>query len=329
MIDIAGPTLNDIRATRRRLGDRVLTTPIHTWRGREIAARTTSTEVVLKLELFQVTGSFKARGALNVVMHLSKEQLAKGVTAISAGNHAIATAYAAQVMGTSAKVVMAKTANPIRIERCRAYGAEVVFAENNAVGFEMVKEIEAREGRSFVHPFEGIRTTEGTATVGLELCEQAGPLDAVIVPIGGGGLASGVSTAVKLMQPDAKVYGVEPEGADVMHRSFAAGRPEKMEKTATIADSLAPPFTTPMAYTLCRRHIDELVRVGDDDMRRAMALLFREMKLATEPAGAAAAAALIGPLRDRLKGRRVGLIVCGSNIGIDDFAEQVRKGEAA
>ena len=326
MTDI--PTLDDIRSTRAMLGERILTTPVHTWRGREIAAAMDDTEVVLKLELFQHTGSFKPRGAMAVMLNLPKEKLAKGVVTISAGNHAIATAYAAQALGASAKVVMAKTANPARVERARAHGAEVILAENVHAGFDLVKKIEADEGRSFVHPFEGPWTSRGTATLGLEFSDQAGRLDAVIVPIGGGGLASGVSTAIKLAQPDCAVYGVEPEGADVMTRSFLSGKPERLDKIATIADSLAPPFTTPLAFELCRTHIDEIVTLDDQAMRRAMALLFREMKLAVEPAGAASTAALLGPLKQRLKGKRVGLIVCGANIDIAGFAEAVRLGEA-
>lgn len=323
------PTLDEIRQTRALIDGHVLTTPIHTWRGREIGEAMGATEVVLKLELFQHTGSFKARGAVAVMKNLSKEQLARGVVTISAGNHAIATAYAAKTVGASAKVVMAKTANPARVARARAYGAEVILAENVHIGFDLVKKIETEEGRAFVHPFEGPWTSRGTGTLGLEFSEQAGPLDAVIVPIGGGGLASGVSTAIKLSQPNCKVYGVEPEGADVMSRSFASGKPERMDKVATIADSLAPPFTTPLAFDLCRRHIDEIVLLDDQALRRAMALLFREMKLAVEPAGAAATAGLIGPLKERLKGRRVGLIVCGANMDIEGFAENIRLGEAA
>ncbi|MBI1778940.1 MAG: threonine/serine dehydratase [Proteobacteria bacterium] len=323
------PTLVEIESTRAQLGSRVLETPIHSWRGREIAAVLgPDTDIVLKLELLQYTGTFKPRGALSVMLNLPADALARGVTAVSAGNHAIAVAYAAQALGTTAKVVMAKSANPYRVQCCRSYGAEVVLVDDVHQAFDTVKRIETEEGRSFVHPFEGPFTSRGTATVALEFCRQAGAMDAVIVAIGGGGLASGVATAVKLLQPDALVLGVEPEGSDVMHRSFAAGQPAKMDRSQTIADSLSPPFTTPLAYALCRRSIDELVKVSDDDIRRAMALMFRELKLAVEPAGAVATAALLGPLRERLRGKRVGLIVCGTNIDIEGFAQHVRLGQA-
>jgi threonine dehydratase len=279
--------------------------------------------VLLKLELFQYTGSFKARGALTNMLNLAPDALARGVTAVSAGNHAIAVAYAAKTLGTSAKVVMMKTANPFRVERCRSYGAEVVLAEDVHNAFDTVRRIEKEEGRSFVHPYEGELTILGTATLGYEWCRQAPDLDAIIVPIGGGGLAAGIACAVKQLRPECQVFGVEPEGADSMHRSFAAGEPRPIERVATIADSLGAPFALPYSFGLCRRFLDALVMIDDDAMRRAMGLLFREMKLAVEPAGAAATAALCGPLRERLAGKRVGVIVCGSNIDIATFARHL------
>ncbi|MFO1061931.1 MAG: threonine/serine dehydratase [Dongiaceae bacterium] len=324
------PTVAEIAAARQKLGDLVRETPTHVWRGPDIAAAAgDKTEVVLKLELFQYTGTFKPRGALTVMMNLPKEALARGVTAVSAGNHAIATAYAARILGTTAKVVMMQTANPFRIERCRSYGAEVVLAPDVHAAFELVRRIEQEEGRSFVHPFEGPLTTLGTATLGWELCRQAPALDAVIVPIGGGGLIAGIAAAVKQMQPQAAVYGVEPEGADSMYRSFRSGKPEKIERVRTIADSLGAPYALPQSFALAHAHVDEIVLIDDDAMRRCMRLLFREMKLAVEPAGAAATAALCGPLRERLAGKRVGLVVCGSNIDLGTFATHVGAADAA
>jgi threonine dehydratase len=314
----------DIEAAREGLGDLVIETPVHRWRGQEIDAIVgTDTEVVLKLELFQYTGTFKPRGALTVMRNLPEGDLGRGVTAVSAGNHAIAVAYAARILGTSAKVVMMKASNPFRVARCQAYGAEVVLADDVHHAFEVVREIEEGEGRTFVHPFEGPFTALGTATLGLELCRQVPDLDAVIVPIGGGGLCAGIAAAVKLIQPACRVFGVEPEGADSMHRSFAAGEPQAIERVATIADSLGAPHAAPYSFGLCRDNVDELVMIDDEAMRRAMALLFCEMKLAVEPAGGAATAALCGPLREHLAGKRVGVIVCGANIDIAGFAEHV------
>lgn len=315
--------LPEIRAAAQTLAGRIVLTPTLQLRGPEIDALGPQTQVFLKLELFQLTGTFKARGALLNMLGLSAEQRRRGVTAISAGNHAIAVAFAAASVGTSAKVVMFASANPLRVELCRAHGAEIVFAPDAHAGFELVKNVEQEEGRTLIHPFEGRTTALGTATVGLEFVEQVGGLDAVIVPIGGGGLCAGIASAVKLLAPSCQIFGVEPEGADSMHRSFAAGEPRAIEKVATIADSLGAPYALPISFELCRRNTDTLVRISDDEMRSAMRFLLRNAKLAVEPAGAAATAALLGPLRERLQGKRVGLIVCGSNIDAASFAKLI------
>lgn len=322
--DTPPPTLQAIADAHARLAPLTVETPVHHWRGPEIsAAAGAATQVILKLELFQYTGSFKARGALANILDLSADARQRGVTAVSAGNHAIAVAHAARSVGSTAKVVMMKTANPFRVERCRSFGAEVLLAEDVHSAFETVRRVEKDEGRAFIHPFESELTVLGTATLGYEWARQAPDLDAVIIPIGGGGLAAGAACAIKQLQPACRVFGVEPEGADNMHRSFAAGTPQKMERVATIADSLAPPFSLPYSFGLCRRYVDELVRIDDDAMRGAMGLLFREMKLAVEPAGAAATAALCGPLRERLARKRVGVLVCGANIDVAGFSKLV------
>ncbi len=318
------PTLDDVRAAREQLGDRIRTTPVWRWQGRDIeAAVGENTEVFLKLELFQYAGTFKPRGALLNMLALSPDELARGVTAVSAGNHAIAVGYAARTLGASAKVVMLAAANPARVQACADYGAEVVPMADVHSAFDEVHRIEREEGRAFIHPFEGPRTALGTATVGLELTDQVANLDAVIVPIGGGGLCAGVAMAVKLAQPNCQVIGVEPEGADSMHRSFAAGEPRSIDKVRTIADSLGAPYAAPYSFSLCQRFVDQLVKITDDQMRQAMHLLFGSMKLAVEPAGAAATAALCGPLREQLAGKRVGVIVCGTNIDAETFGTQM------
>jgi threonine dehydratase len=205
----------------------------------------------------------------------------------------------------------------------RRYGAEIELAEDVHRGFERVEEIARDEGRAFIHPFEGRTTALGTATLGLEMCEQTGELDVVIIPIGGGGLAAGVASAVKLLYPRCHVVGVEPEGADSMHRSFAAGEPRSIERVATIADSLGAPYARPISFELCLRNIDELVRVNDDELRAAMRVLLETAKLAVEPAGASATAALLGPLRERAQGKRVAVVVCGANIDAAGFAKLI------
>ena len=325
----SAPTLAEIEATAAALEPVIRRTPTWPWRDeRTRALLPPGTEAVLKLELFQYAGSFKARGALSVMRSLDAETLARGVTAVSAGNHAIAVAWAAQALATSAKVVMPRTADPFRAERCRRLGATVVLADDVHQAFALAQEIERTERRSFVHPFEGPLTARGTATLGRELLQQEPGLEAVIVPIGGGGLAAGVATAIKLLKPGCLVLGVEPTGNDTMLRSLQAGHPVSAPEGGyrTIADSLSPPYTLPYSFGLCRAHLDDVVLVSDDELRRALALLFESAKLAVEPAGAAATAALLGPLRERLAGKRVGLIVCGTNIATDRYLDHLARG---
>lgn len=286
------------------------------------------TTVWLKEELFQRTGSFKPRGALTVMLDLPLDALARGVTGVSAGNHAISLSYSARVLGTTATVVMPRTANAFRVQRCRELGATVELVDTVHEAFTRARAIERDEGRTFVHPYEGPRTALGTATLGLEFMEQVAQaghtLDAVLIASGGGGLSAGVAAAVKQRRPETAVYVIEPEGADTMHRSFVAGSPQSIDAVRTIADSLGAPRAEPYSYALNRRFVDEVVLVTDDQIRDGMRLLFRSAKLVTEPAGAATLAALLHPLRERLAGQQVGLIVCGGNIDAATFCSQLQ-----
>ena len=197
MTSITAPTLSEIAAAREKLGDLVMTTPVLEWKSNkkdELLGK--DSRPIFKLELFQYAGSFKPRGALMNMFELSQESLTKGVTAVSAGNHAIATGYAAQILGTSAKVVMPKSANPFRVKRCQEQGTEVILVDNVAEAFAEVERIQKEEGKTFIHPFEGKMTATGTATVGYEYCQQVSDLEAAIIPIGGGGLAAGMATAL-------------------------------------------------------------------------------------------------------------------------------------
>jgi threonine dehydratase len=325
MIDgIAVPTAEMIAAVRRELAPFVAETPVFARAGMPGAPEGATLQ--FKFELLQNAGTFKARGAFANMLALDAAQRARGVTAISAGNHAIAVAWAARTLGVPAKVVMLASANPARVDFAKSCGAEVLMAPDGATGFAMVGDIQAREGKFFVHPFNGLRTVLGTATLGAEWAEQSarsdlGGLDAVVLPIGGGGLAAGAATALRLAMPKLAIYGVEPEGANGMAQSFATNGPVKMGAMASIADSLCAPHTEAYSYGLCRRAIDELVTIDDEQLRGAMRLLFSELKIAVEPACAAATAAVLGPLRERLAGRKVGVLLCGSNT---DLATVVR-----
>lgn len=320
----APPSLSEIEGAADRLAPFLTRTPVLRWAGPAADQLFgAGTEVWLKLELFQVTGSFKPRGALNVAMSLDPAARANGFTAFSSGNHAAAVAYAAQTLGTTAKVVMLETANVARVENCRRYGGEVLFARDGMAAMEKVQQIVQDEGRALIHPYEGPFTSMGTATLGLEFATQAPPLDALVVAIGGGGLCSGVAPTVKTLLPGCEVLAVEPTGADSMYRSFRSGRPELTGPVSTIADSLSPPMMLPYSFDLCRQSVDELALVTDDELRRAMRVLFNELKLAVEPGGAAATAAALGPFRDRIAGKRVGIILCGSNIDLETLSRHL------
>lgn len=310
------PDLPTILAVAEKLENRIIRTPTVRYAGVPIAGLNAA-DVFVKLELLQYGGSFKARGALNSIMSLP--DTSNGVTAFSAGNHAVAVSYAAHQTGISAKVVMPKTANPYRVERCRYWGAEVVFGESIGDLMSIVDSLQANEGRALIHPFEGVHTIEGTATVGLELCQDVKQLDVVIVPVGGGGLISGIASAVKQLQPECKVIGVEPVEAQGMAASLAKGAPVDSVKLNSIADSLSAPMHLPLSFSLVQQHVDELVQVSDDQLRSAMKFMFTELKLAVEPACASSMAALSGPLLNKMTGKRVGLIACGSNIDMPTY----------
>ena len=321
--------LAELRRVHALLRPHVVETPSREWEGGSIARLLgKGASVAVKLELFQRTGTFKARGALNTMLSLDESARARGVTAVSAGNHAVATAWAAQRLGIGAKILMPQSANPYRVQLTRELGAEIVFAPSHHAMFEMVKDLQEREGRTFVHPFEGPLAVQGSAGAGLEFAAQVAPVDVMILPVGGGGLCAGFAAAVKQSWPAVTVYGVEPAGANAMYRSFRSGKPESLDSMSTIADSLAPPRAEPWTFAACRELVEDIVLVEDRELRAAMHEIFYGLKLAVEPAGAAATAALLGPLRGRCVGKRVGIIVCGANIDSESYCrllEQARQ----
>ncbi len=314
------PQPEQIRALKRQLSDYLPETPV--MRCHELEDELgSSAEVFAKLEFLQRTGTFKARGALSDILNLTQAQRDAGVTAVSAGNHAVAVAFAAQVTGVNAKVVMTATANPERVARARGFGANVVFADGVHEAFDTVARITEDEGRYLVHPFEGERIALGTATLGLEIMEQVPGAELLIVPVGGGGLCAGIASAARALNPACEIVAVEPEGADSMYRSIQAGSPQTLPSVDTIADSLGAPFAMPYSFELCRQNVDDFVRVPDSAIRAAMRFLFQRLNIAVEPACAATTAALLGPLRERALNRRVAILFCGSNIDWQSFAE--------
>ena len=223
---------------------------------------------------------------------------------------------------------MPKNADPVRVKGCKSLGAKVVLADDIHAAFATMDRIKEHEGRVAIHPFEGELMTLGAATCGLEFIKEVPNLDAVVVPVGGGGLISGISSAIKQASPSCKVYGVEPSGADGLRRSLDAGRPVSLEKVSTIADSLGSPVSLPYSFSVAQAGVDEVVRIDDEEMLMSMVLLYAALKLAAEPACAAATAAICGPLHHRLKGLRVGLVACGSNISEQRMVELVTQGRS-
>jgi threonine dehydratase len=328
-VDITGMTLEAMQTRAAALRSDILQTPVVPLFSPMVSDVLDGAHVALKLECFQHTGTFKARGALSVARSLDDDTRGRGITAASAGNHAIAAGWAAAKLGISAKVVMQDNANPFRVDLARATGAEVIMKPPGAETFAEAERLVREEGRIFIHPFEGLHTSLGTAGVGLELMAQVTDLDAVVVSVGGGGLISGVAAAVKAINPGCRVYGVEPVGADSMSQSLAAGAPVTLDKVDTIADSLGPPMALPFGHALCAVYVDDVVTVSDDAICAGMVVLQQAAKLAVEPAAGAAMAGALGPLRGQLAGRRVGLIVCGANIDTDSYLAQLARGQAA
>lgn len=324
--DLATLTLEAMRARAKVLAPHVRVTPSVPFSSPRVDPLMGGAKLFLKLEHLQMTGTFKARGALSVALEIPQADRARGITAASAGNHAIAAAWAAHHIGVSAKVVMMATANPFRVARARMLGAEVVIIEGGAQAMAEAERLSVEEGRTYIHPFEGPFTTLGASGVGLEMADQIPDLDAVVVSIGGGGLMSGVATAIKAINPACQVYGVEPEGANSMQQSLAAGHPVALDGIRTLADSLGAPSAMPFSFRVCQQAIDEVVTLNDDMICAGVTLYQEEAKLAVEPAAGAALAAVLGPLRGRLQGKRVGVLVCGANIDAGSYSDILLRG---
>ena len=310
----AGITLEDLEEARRRIAGRVHVTPVLTSQslGRELGV-----PLALKAELFQKTGSFKPRGALHKLSRLSAAEKARGLVTISAGNHAAGLAYAAATEGVACTVVMPAAANPTKVRATEAYGARVVLHGDASEAFRHAHELESELGLTFVHPFDDAHVVAGAGSLGLEIVEQVPDVGAVVVPIGGGGLIAGVATAVKLLRPAARVYGVEPEGAASMVESLKAGRAVRLERVETIADGLAPPMAGELNYAIVRRLVEAVVTVSDAQIVDALRLLMTRCKLVVEPSGAAALAALVTGAVRPPRGGTVVVVVSGGNVDLE------------
>jgi threonine dehydratase len=308
--------LNAIRAARERIAGRLHLTP--TVSSTRLGDRV-NVKLFLKCENLQKTGSFKSRGVLNKLSQLDKAARDRGVVTVSAGNHAQALAWGARAEGLRATVVMPEAASAAKIEASRGYGAEVVLHGATSIqAFVKARELEKDRGLTFVHPFDDELIGAGAGTAALELLEQVNDLDVIVIPIGGGGLISGMLPAIKEQYPKIRVYGVEPAGASSMRQSLDVGHAVRLESVKTIADGLAAPMAGELNYEIVKRYVDDVVLIDDDAIAIGVRELLANTKLLAETAGATATAAILTraiPLRD---GERVAAVLSGGNI---DFAK--------
>jgi len=311
-------TLADVQAARERIHPYVHRTPVLTSRtlDERVGAR-----VFFKCEIFQRVGAFKARGAFSRLTLLTPEERSRGVVAFSSGNHAQAVALAARELGVRATIVMPKDAPALKVTATRGYGAEVILYDR--LGGESREEIARRiveeQGATLVPPFDDDAVIAGQGTLALELLEEVPDLDLLVTPCGGGGLLSGCAVAAKGLRPEIRLWGVEPETGDDMRQSIAAGHPVTIPLPATIADALQTTRPAERTLALVSGLTRGILTVGDEEIRRAMALLAARMKLVVEPGGAIAFAALLHGKVPESAGRKVGLVLSGGNVDPDRF----------
>ncbi|HSJ44848.1 MAG TPA: threo-3-hydroxy-L-aspartate ammonia-lyase [Euzebyales bacterium] len=279
--------------------------------------------VFAKAECFQRVGAFKFRGAYHAISRLTDEQRARGVAAYSSGNHAQAVALAAALHGTPATILMPEDAPATKLAATRGYGAKVVTYDRYREERTTLGEALADDGGlALIPPFNHVDVMAGQGTVALELVEQAGPLDTLVVCVGGGGLISGCATVAKAQDPPARVIGVEPEAGDDVTRSLAAGHIVEIRTPRTIADGQQTTAPGELTFAVMRERVDEMVLVSDVQIVDAMRFAFERMKIVLEPSGASALAALLAGVVD-VRGQRVGVVLSGGNIGADRFAALV------
>lgn len=278
-------------------------------------------EVLLKMESFQVGGSFKIRGAYNKLATLSPEELARGVVASSSGNHAQAVAIAARMLGAKATIVMPTDAVPAKLAATRSYGATIVPCDRAVEDLEeRAVQLASERGCPLVHPFDDALVIAGQGTAALELFAEAPDLDILLVPIGGGGLVSGSALAAAGASPATRVIGVEPSGADDTRRSLLSGKRVRLRQPRSIADGQLVPSPGVLPFALIRELVEDVLLVDDEDIVRAMRLLFERLKVVVEPSGASAVAAALVH-RSILAGSRTGIIVSGGNVSAERFSD--------
>ncbi len=306
--------INDIRDAAARIKPYVKRTPLE--RSTSLSERF-GTNVFVKYELFQRTGSFKARGGFNKLLQLSDEDKKNGVVAVSGGNHAQAVAYVSKALGIDAVIAMPANTPPTYLNATRGYGATVELIPNIAEAFARANEL-AAEGRTMVHPFDDDDVIAGQGTIGLEILEDVPNVTDVIVSIGGGGLAAGVARALKETDPSIKMWAVETVGADAMAQALAAGKPVELAAITSIAKTLGAPYVTERTLKAIQEDFESVTVVPDAETVREILYIAQRLKVITEPAAAATVAAAERLRGEFSSGSNLVLVLCGGNTSIED-----------
>jgi threonine dehydratase len=308
-------TLETIQSARERIAGRTRRTPVLE---NDTLNSLAGAQLYFKCENFQESGAFKARGATNAVFALSAHQLRAGVVTHSSGNHGAAVARAARLRGVRARIVMPENSSRAKLAAVRGYGGEVLLCEPTLAAREaLAAQLVADSGAVFIHPYDDPRVIAGQGTIALELLEEVPDLDWLLLPVGGGGLASGVAVAAKAMRPAIRLVAVEPIGADDAQRSFASGVLTRPQQPATIADGLRGALSA-RTFELIRRHVDAIVTVSDEAIVQAMRTLWQHLKIIVEASSAVPYAAVHEHQLD-VSGARVGIILTGGNVDLDDL----------
>jgi threonine dehydratase len=317
------PTLEDIRGALGQIREHVHLTPCSR---SETLSRLTGTSAYLKLENLQKTGAYKERGALHKILTLSAAERARGLIAASAGNHAQGVAYHAGRLGIAVTIAMPETTPILKVANTRALGAQVVLHGGSYdEAYAEARRIEQQDGLTFVHPFDDEAIIAGQGTIGLELLDQVPALDAVLVPVGGGGLISGIAIALKTLRPQTRVIGVEAEVIPAMAAALEAGKPVTIENASTIADGIAVKRAGDLTYGYVRKWVDEVVTVSEEEIASAILYLLEKEKTVAEGAGAVSVAALMHR-KVHLDGKAVVAVVSGGNIDVNLVARIIERG---
>ncbi|HLW76106.1 MAG TPA: threonine/serine dehydratase [Bryobacteraceae bacterium] len=319
---MADLTLSDIQTARQRVAPCIRRTPLTS---NSTLSERLKTNVYVKLEIFQKTGSFKVRGAFNKALSLRPEERGKGIVAVSGGNHAQATAYVARALGLKALILMPESTPRNYVDATRGYGAEIKFAATAHAAFAEVAQFE-KDGWAYIHPFDDPLVMAGQGTVGLEILDDVPQVTDVVISIGGGGFAAGVAKAMKSLKPGVRVWGVETEGADCMSKSLEAGKIVTLDTITSVARTLGAPAPSERTLQMAKELLESVTVVPDREAVAAMKFILERLKVLTEPAASCTLAAA-----DRLKDhfsseRHVVLIFCGGNISAEDLCRLTAAG---